>query len=107
MSDFKLTYPKGTLELPETPATEGPSGLGVGSLLKETGAVTLDLGYMNTAGCTSAITFIDGDAGILRYRGYPIDELAAHSTFLEVSYLLIYGQLPTETEMAAFDARIH
>ena len=106
MSDFKLTYPKGTLELPETPATEGPSGLDVGSLLKDTGAVTLDLGFMNTAACTSGITFIDGDAGILRYRGYPIDELAAQCSFLEVSYLLIYGQLPTEAEMAAFDARI-
>ena len=106
MSDFKLTYPKGTLELPETPATEGPSGLGVGSLLKDTGSVTLDLGYMNTAACTSAITFIDGDAGILRYRGYPIDELAKGSSFLEVSYLLIYGELPTEAELAEFDARI-
>ena len=106
MSEFELTHPKGTLELPETPATEGPSGLGVENLLKETGAVTLDLGYMNTAPCTSAITFIDGDAGILRYRGYPIDELAAETTFLEVSYLLIYGELPTETELAAFDARI-
>ena len=106
MSEFKLTHPKGTLELPETAATEGPSGLGVGSLLKDTGAVTLDLGFMNTAACTSAITFIDGDAGILRYRGYPIDELAGGSSFLEVSYLLIYGELPTETELAAFDARI-
>jgi len=106
MSDFKLTYPNGTLELPETPATEGPSGLGVESLLNDTGSVTLDLGYMNTAACTSAITFIDGDAGILRYRGYPINELAEASTFLAVSYLLIYGELPTDAELSSFDARI-
>ena len=63
--------------------------------MAETGYVTLDPGFMNTASCTSAITFIDGDAGILRYRGYPIDELAEKTTFLQVAYLLIYGELPT------------
>ena len=77
------------------PATEGESGIDVSALLKSTGHVTLDPGFVNTAACTSAITYIDGDAGILRYRGYPIEQLAEQSTFLETSYLLIYGELPT------------
>ena len=70
------------------------------------GHVTLDPGFVNTASCASAITFIDGDAGILRYRGYPIDQLAEKSSFLEVSYLLIYGELPTPTELEEFTDRI-
>ncbi|MGH8938072.1 MAG: citrate synthase, partial [Actinomycetes bacterium] len=70
--------------------------------LKETGYTTLDVGYVNTASCSSAITFIDGDQGILRYRGYPIDQLAEQSSFLEVSYLLIYGELPTASELEDF-----
>ncbi|MDP9395798.1 MAG: citrate synthase [Actinomycetota bacterium] len=106
MSDFALTYPGGRLELPVTEATEGPSGLGVGSLLNESGQVTLDQGFVNTAACTSAITYIDGDAGILRYRGYPIDQLAEGSTFAEVSYLLIYGELPSEQQLSEFTGRI-
>ena len=102
MSDFALRHPGGELPLSVTPSSEGPSGLGVGSLLKETGEVTLDPGFVNTAACASAITFIDGDAGILRYRGYPIEQLAQHSTFLEVAYLLIHGELPTGVELARF-----
>ena len=74
--------------------------------MKETGNVTLDVGFVNTASCSSAITFIDGDAGILRYRGYPIEQLAQNSTFLETSYLLIYGELPTAEQLAGFDATI-
>jgi citrate synthase len=74
--------------------------------LKETGYTTLDSGFGNTASCTSEITFIDGDEGILRYRGYPIDQLAEKSTFLEVSYLLIYGNLPSATELEDFTDRI-
>jgi len=105
-TDFELKHPGGTLPLPVTPATEGPSGLEVSSLLKETGYVTLDSGFVNTGSCTSAITFIDGDAGILRYRGYPIDQLAEQASFLEVSYLLIYGELPTGTELEGFTDRI-
>ena len=95
MADFELKHPGGSLPLPVTEATEGPSGLEAGALLKETGYVTLDPGFVNTASCASSITFIDGDEGILRYRGYPIDQLAEKSSFLEVSYLLIYGELPT------------
>jgi citrate synthase len=106
MADFELKHPGGQLPLHVTEATEGPSGLEVSTLLKETGHVTLDPGFVNTASCASEITFIDGDAGILRYRGYPIDQLAEQSSFLEVSYLLIYGELPTPSELEAFDARV-
>jgi citrate synthase len=106
MSGYDLAHPGGRLELPETKATEGPGGLGISKLLSQTGAVTLDYGFTNTASCTSAVTFIDGDAGILRYRGYPIDQLAEGSSFLEVSYLLIYGDLPTQAELADFTERI-
>ncbi|HEU4913472.1 MAG TPA: citrate synthase [Actinomycetes bacterium] len=106
MADFELKHPGGTLPLPATEATEGPSGLGISSLLKETGYTTLDPGFVNTSSCTSAITFIDGDEGILRYRGYPIDQLAENASFLEVSYLLIYGELPTAAELEAFTDRI-
>jgi citrate synthase len=106
MADFELKHPGGQLPLPVAEASEGPSGLEAGALLKETGYVTLDPGFVNTAACSSAITFIDGDEGILRYRGYPIDQLAEKSSFLEVSYLLIYGELPSATELAAFSDRI-
>src|SRR5690349_1503756 len=87
--DFTLQFPDGRLPLPLRPAAEGADGLDIGALLKQTGKVTLDSGFMNTASCTSAITYIDGDAGVLRYRGYPIDQLAQHSSFLETAYLLI------------------
>ena len=106
MADFELKHPGGQLPLPVTEATEGPSGLEVSTLLKDTGHVTLDPGFVNTASCSSEITFIDGDEGILRYRGYPIDQLAEKSSFLEVSYLLIYGELPTPSELEEFDGRI-
>jgi citrate synthase len=106
MADFELKHPGGSLPLPVTEATDGPSGLEAGALLKETGYVTLDPGFVNTASCASSITFIDGDEGILRYRGYPIDQLAERSSFIEVSYLLIYGELPTDAELEAFSDRI-
>jgi citrate synthase len=107
MSDVKLDHPGGQLSLPVHEAVEGPSGLDVGKLLTETGYVTYDPGFVNTAPCASAITYIDGDAGILRYRGYPIDQLAGQSSFLEVSYLLIYGELPTAGQLADFTAKIN
>ncbi len=106
MTDVKLSVGDTELDLPVTAATEGSSGFGITSLLGKTGMVTLDPGYTNTGSCTSAITYIDGDAGILRYRGYPIEQLAKGSSFMEVSYLLIYGTLPTETELAEFTHRI-
>ncbi len=94
------------LDLKLVEATEGNSGYDISALLKETGNVTLDAGFVNTASCTSAITYIDGDEGILRYRGYPIEQLAESSTFIETSYLLIYGELPSADELAAFEDRI-
>lgn len=102
MSDFELGHAGGRMPLEVTESTEGPAGLGVGSLLKETGHVTLDPGFTNTASTTSAITYIDGEAGILRYRGYPIEELAERSSFLEVAYLLIYGELPAPDQLREF-----
>ncbi|MET4004479.1 MULTISPECIES: citrate synthase [Arthrobacter] len=101
-----LRYDGGELDLPVLEAVEGNAGYDVSKLLKTTGNVTYDPGFVNTAATSSAITFIDGDKGILRYRGYPIEELAEHSSFLEVSYLLIYGNLPTPAELDAFDQRI-
>ena len=94
------------LPLPLIEATEGNHAYDISKVLKETGNVTLDAGFGNTASCRSAITYIDGDAGILRYRGYPIEQLAENSTFLETSYLLIYGELPTTDELSDFDSRI-
>ena len=105
-AEFELRHPKGSLALPETPAVDGPNGLGIDKLLSQTGYVTLDSGFGNTAVCTSKITYIDGDAGILRYRGYPIENLAEHASFLEVSYLLIYGELPTEAQLNDFTGKI-
>jgi citrate synthase len=102
-----FTPPEGTpLDLPVREATEGSSGANISKLLSNTGLVTYDPGFANTASCTSAITYIDGDAGILRYRGYPIDELATGSTFLETSYLLIYGELPTQAQLDEFEGKI-
>jgi citrate synthase len=101
-----LLHAGGELKLPRIQVVEGNEGYDVSKLLKQTGAVTFDPGFMNTAATASAITYIDGDEGILRYRGYPIEQLAQHSSFLEVSYLLIYGNLPSPTELEAFDQRI-
>jgi citrate synthase len=106
VTDVKLETPHGMIELPTVEGTEAPSGLDISKLLSSTGQVTLDVGFVNTASCKSAITYIDGDAGILRYRGYPIEELAENASFLEVSWLLIYGELPTEKELAEFKAKI-
>ncbi len=94
------------LDLPLVPATLGSNGYDISQLLAETGDTTLDVGFANTASCRSAITFIDGEAGILRYRGYPIEQLAEKSTFLEVSYLVLYGELPTAGQLAEFTAKI-
>ncbi|MGA7687953.1 MAG: citrate/2-methylcitrate synthase, partial [Jiangellales bacterium] len=106
MSDYSLTTPEGQLPLEYAPATEGPGGIDVSSLLKQSRQVTLDNGFVNTAACESSVTYIDGDAGILRYRGYPIEQLAQHSSHLEAAYLLIYGQLPTRSELEDFTGRI-
>ncbi|MCI7513156.1 citrate synthase [Schaalia hyovaginalis] len=91
-----------SITLPRTRASVGNDGLGVSRLLAEGGVVTLDPGFTNTASCRSSITYIDGDAGILRYRGYPIEQLAKNSSFLEVAYLLIHGELPDASTLEAF-----
>jgi citrate synthase len=106
MADYELIYPGDSLPLAEVDGTELPFGLNISKLMGTTGRVTFDPGYGNTAPSTSAITYIDGDAGILRYRGYPIDQLAESSTFLETSYLLIYGELPSANELETFQGRI-
>ncbi|KQQ26979.1 citrate synthase [Frondihabitans sp. Leaf304] len=88
------------------PSSDGASSVDISTFMKQTGYSTLDAGFVNTAATKSAITYIDGDEGILRYRGYPIEQVAANSTFLETAWLLIYGELPTADELASFDARI-
>ncbi len=98
-----LTTGDRSLTLPRVAATEGNDGYDVSALLKETGNTTYDVGFANTAACRSAITYIDGDAGILRYRGYPIEQLAEKSTFMETCYLVLYGNLPTKEEFATFE----
>jgi citrate synthase len=95
-----------TIELPVVVGTEGERAVDIRKLRDQTGYVTFDPGYANTGACRSGITFIDGDVGILRYRGYPIEDLAEKSSFLEVSHLLIYGELPTEAQLRAFSESI-
>ena len=106
-SKVELHYNDGAeLDLPVKHATEGSDGIEVTKVLSTTGMVTLDPGFVNTASCSSDITYIDGDAGILRYRGYPIEQLAEQASFLEVSYLLFYGTLPTADELADFTEKV-
>jgi citrate synthase len=101
-----LSYPGGEYAMTVAQAVEGNDGIDLGKLLASTGYVTYDPGFTNTAPTKSAITYIDGEAGILRYRGYPIEQLAASSNFIEVSYLLIYGELPTQAQLEDFTDRI-
>jgi len=89
-------------ELPLVTGTENETGIDITSLRSRSGCITLDPGFGNTAACMSKITFIDGEKGILRYRGIPIEELAQHSRFIEVAYLLIWGELPTAQQLAQF-----
>src|SRR5215212_8485789 len=105
----QLTIDGKTYELPLTEGTENEVGIDISELLEKTGAITLDFGYKNTGSTKSAITFLDGDKGILRYRGYSIEELAEKSTFIEVAYLLIFGELPKQEELNQFthDIKTH
>ena len=98
----QLTVSGKTVELPIIHGTDGDTGIDIGQLRAQAGVVTVDNGFGNTGSCTSAITYLDGDLGILRYRGYPIEQLAEKSTFLEVAYLLIYGELPTRSALESF-----
>ena len=101
-----LTIGDRTAEFPLLSGTDGTPSVDISTFTRQTGHTTLDYGFVNTAATKSAITFIDGDQGILRYRGYPIEQLAQNSTYLEVAWLLIYGELPTADELADFDDRI-
>lgn len=98
----QLTIDGNTHEFPIVEGTENEQGIDIGKLLEKTGAVTLDFGYKNTGATKSAITFLDGDKGILRYRGYSIEDLADKSSFLEVAYLLIWGELPKKDQLQKF-----
>ena len=94
------------LSLPIVRGSDGDDAIDIARLRSETGLITLDPGYGNTGAATSAITFLDGEEGILRYRGYPIEQLAEHSTFLEVAYLLIWGELPTQEQLDGFVSEV-
>lgn len=102
----KLVVGKRELDLPVVVGTENEHAIDISRLRQETGLITIDDGYVNTGSCQSKITFLDGEKGILRYRGYPIEQLAANCDFVEVCYLLIYGELPTDTQIDGFRSSI-
>ncbi len=97
-----LTYAGSSCDFPVVGGSEAELALDIRELRKRTGMVTLDDGYTNTGACESAITFVDGESGVLRYRGYAIEELAERSVFVETAYLLLFGELPKEAELAEF-----
>ncbi|HEY3427649.1 MAG TPA: citrate synthase [Acidimicrobiia bacterium] len=103
MADAVLRFEDREISLPVVGGTESEVGLDISRLAAETGLFTLDRGFGNTAESQSTVSFIDGEAGILRYRGYPIEQLAEGASFLEVAFLLIYGSLPTKAELTAFE----
>ncbi len=106
MSTATLTLNGQDYQFPVTVGSEGEVGIDIAKLRAQSGAITLDPGYGNTGSCESAITYIDGEQGILRYRGYAIEELAGKSSFVEVSYLLVYGHLPSRDELDRFIHRL-
>ena len=101
-----LNYPGGSADFPIIKATDGDSVIDFSKLNSETGLNSYDIGFVNTASTKSAITYIDGDAGILRYRGYPIEQLAGQKSFVETAYLLIYGELPNAQQLGEWDERL-
>jgi len=104
---YRLISPSGKeLELPTHSGTTGPDVVDIGRLYREQGVFTYDPGFVATGSCKSDITFIDGEKGVLMYRGYPVEQLAANSNFIEVCYLLLYGELPNAVELEAFDTKI-
>src|SRR5512132_3801969 len=98
----KLELDGAVYELPVVTGTEAEKAIDISSLRQQTGYITLDEGYGNTGACRSEITFIDGDKGILRHRGIPIEDLAAHASFIELAHLLVMGKLPNEAELRRF-----
>jgi len=105
-NNVAISYGDKTVELPVLASVDGPDAIDVSKLLAKTGLTAYDQGFVNTASTKSAITYIDGENGVLRYRGYPIEQLAGKKSFLEVAYLLIYGNLPTPTQADEFDNTI-
>ncbi|MBT8111294.1 MAG: citrate synthase [Gammaproteobacteria bacterium] len=104
---YRLIGPGGNeMELPIRTGTAGPDVIDIGALYKTKGVFTYDPGFVSTGSCESDITFIDGEKGVLMYRGYPVEQLAEHSSFLEVSYLLLHGDLPTASEIEKFEQTI-
>jgi len=101
-----LQFPGGSAEFPIIRGTAGHDSIDLSTFTRQTGYTALDQGFVNTASTKSAITFIDGDQGILRYRGYAIEDVAKNSTYLEVAWLLIYGELPSASELAEFDEKV-
>jgi citrate synthase len=106
MAVAQLTFEGKTIELPVIEGTENEKAIDISTLRDLTGLVTMDLGYKNTGATKSAVTFLDGELGILRYRGYSIEQLAEKSNFMEVAYLLIYGELPSQSQFSAFTQEI-
>ena len=106
MSSASLTLDGKSYELPVIRGVENETAVDITKLLAQSGAITMDPGFNSTGACKSAITFIDGDKGILRYRGYPIEQLAERSDFVETSWLLLYGELPTPEQLKAFRAQL-
>ena len=106
MEKAQLTLDGKTIELPIVKGTEDEKAIDVTQLRAETNYITFDPSYGNTGSCSSDITYISGEKGILRYRGYPIEQLADNSSFVEVMYLLLYGELPNETELVSFNKEI-
>src|SRR5919109_2050139 len=102
-----LKLPDGkTLDFPVLSGTLGPDVVDIRTLYGKSGAFTYDPGFLSTASCKSAITYIDGDEGVLLYRGYPVQQLAEKSSFIEVCYLILYGELPTKAQLEEFDGVI-
>jgi citrate synthase len=108
MDEFvTLTYNGSQIKLPVVIGSEGEKAVDISNLRAETGFITLDPGYANTGSCLSAITYMDGEQGILRYRGIPVEQLAEHATFKETAYLLINGRLPNRDELTRFSVMLN
>ena len=107
MSDsVKLTYQDKTFDFPLVEGSENEKGIDIKSLRAQTGLITYDPGYKNTGSCKSGVTFLNGEEGILRYRGYSIEDLCEKSSFIEVAFLLIFGELPTKSELDLLNKEI-
>ena len=105
--NVKLTYNDNTYEFPLVKGSEDEYGIDIKLLRAQTGLITLDPGYKNTGSCQSEITFLNGEEGVLRYRGYSIEDLAENASFIEVAYLLIFGELPSKETLQSLEQKIH